>query len=225
MMLVKFQTNSRGRQMPLTITDASMTSDLTTHTAKPWPWNGEPAWSVTWLPGRVLTHNQAITAMTIAETVAAHADNLADRGPWQLHVDGWAAELGITGPIAIAEAIKPFCLRNHLGEVCPSWCDQDHDELLVPGSAESGYMDAHLSKFIWESSVHAKSVRVRIVQLQGWDTPKIGIEDEYHAAHLDLSAKEARALAIILGERPDGLAADILAAVQVLADVSVRAQK
>lgn len=198
--------------MPLTISDTAMTSEMTTHTAKPWPWNGEPAWSVTWLPGRVLTYNQAITAMTIAETVAAHADNLADGGLWQLHVDGWAAELGIHRAEAIAAASKPFCLRNHLGQVCPSWCEQDHDQT-----------ETHYSKFIWEGSAHRRPVQVRIVQMHEWAAPKVGLENEHGTAHLDLSAEEARSLAIILGENSAGLISDILAAAQVLADVSVRA--
>jgi hypothetical protein len=48
-----------------------MSSAATPHTATAWPAPGEPTlWSVTWLPGRALTRDQAITAMTIAETVA-----------------------------------------------------------------------------------------------------------------------------------------------------------
>jgi hypothetical protein len=63
---------------------------------------------VSWLPGRTLTQNQAVTAMTIAEAVAGHADDLADNGStWWLHIDQWAAELGITGPNAVAEVAPP----------------------------------------------------------------------------------------------------------------------
>jgi hypothetical protein len=92
--------------MSTKITDAEMTSDATRHTATAWPVPGEPTgWSVTWLPGRNLTRDQAITAMTIAEAVATHVDDLADNAsPWWLHIDGWAAELGITGPEAVAHA-------------------------------------------------------------------------------------------------------------------------
>jgi hypothetical protein len=59
-------------------------------------------------PGRLLLRNQAITAMTIAEVIVTHADDLADNyhKMW-LCIDGWAAELGITGPHAVAEASLP----------------------------------------------------------------------------------------------------------------------
>jgi hypothetical protein len=88
--------------MATRITDTGMTSNQTRHTAQAAPGGG---WTVSWLPGRTLTQNQAVTAMTIAEAVAAHADDLADSASrWWLHVDGWAAELGITGPNAVAEA-------------------------------------------------------------------------------------------------------------------------
>lgn len=95
--------------MATKISDSEITSDLTRHTAKAWPVPDEPTgWSVTWLPGRNLTRNQAITAMTIAEAVVAHADDLADSGSrWWLHIDQWAAELGITGPEAVANASRP----------------------------------------------------------------------------------------------------------------------
>jgi hypothetical protein len=93
------------------ITGAAMTSNATRHTATVDPRvvdvveGGPTAWKVSWLPGRLFTRNQAITAMTIAEAVAVHADDLADNASrWWLHIDGWAAELGITGPNAVAEA-------------------------------------------------------------------------------------------------------------------------
>jgi hypothetical protein len=86
-----------------------MSSDQTRHTAAVVPGavieGGPTAWSVSWLPDRLLLRNQAITAMTIAEVVVTHADDLADsRHKMWLFVDGWAAELGITGPNAVAEA-------------------------------------------------------------------------------------------------------------------------
>lgn len=95
--------------MGTTISDTEMSSDETRHTAAVVPGavveGGPTAWSVSWLPGRLLLRNQAITAMTIAEVVAVHADELADNGNrWWLHIDGWAAELGLSGPHAVAEA-------------------------------------------------------------------------------------------------------------------------
>ena len=90
-----------------------MTSDQTRHTAAVVPGTviegGPTAWSVSWLPGRLLLRSQAITAMTIAEVAATHdflpvGDELGDVDPIWLHIDGWAAELGISGPHAVAEA-------------------------------------------------------------------------------------------------------------------------
>jgi hypothetical protein len=78
-----------------------MSSDLTRHTAQA----AAGGWAVSWLPGRTLTHSQAVTAMTIAEMVVERADILADPSArlWW-HIDGWAEELGMTGPHAVAEA-------------------------------------------------------------------------------------------------------------------------
>jgi hypothetical protein len=91
------------------ITDTEMTSDRTRHSAAAIEDSRYGSWTVTWLPGVSLSYNQAITAMTLAEVVATH-DFQVDGGqdPVWLHVDGWAAELGITGPQAVAEAsIRP----------------------------------------------------------------------------------------------------------------------
>jgi hypothetical protein len=90
--------------MSTTITSTQMTSDATRHTATAWPVPGEPTlWSVTWLPGRALTRDQAITAMTIAEVVAV-TDLTDNRHRMWLFIDGWAEELGISGPHAVAES-------------------------------------------------------------------------------------------------------------------------
>jgi hypothetical protein len=107
------------------ISDGEMSSDQTRHTARA----AGGGWTVTWLPGRVLTRDQAITAMTIAEVAAAH-DWAIDGGadPIWLHVDSWAAELGISGPHAVAEASRSpedhapaaFFPPEHYG--CPPWC-------------------------------------------------------------------------------------------------------
>jgi hypothetical protein len=94
--------------MATKISDTEITSDRTRHTAAAWPVPGELTfWTVTWLLGRALTQSQALTAMMIADTIGGH-DMLAD----PLHaghrlwarLDAWAAELGITGPCAVAEA-------------------------------------------------------------------------------------------------------------------------
>jgi hypothetical protein len=88
--------------MATKISDTEMTSDLTRHSARA---AGGGGWTVSWLPGRTLTQSQAVTAMMIAEAVIVHTDDLADNSSrWWLHLDGLAAELGTTGPNAVAKA-------------------------------------------------------------------------------------------------------------------------
>ena len=83
--------------MNIRINDEAMTSDTTPHRART---DGD-GWAVTWLPGRVLTRNQATTAMVLAETVAGGiGDHTGKR--W-LFIEGWADELGITGADAVAK--------------------------------------------------------------------------------------------------------------------------
>jgi hypothetical protein len=95
----------------LTITGKLIRSTDTPHTATAWPVPDEPTlWTVTWLPGRNLTRNQAITAMTIAEEagqVPADCDpEVYDDGFWS-RADAWAAELGLSGPDAVVRASEP----------------------------------------------------------------------------------------------------------------------
>jgi hypothetical protein len=90
--------------MALKITDTEMTSDITRQAARfseNAAADGGGAWLVPWVPARLLTQNQAVTAMTIAEAVIAHTGDDDEFADWRKHVDGWAAELGITGPWAI----------------------------------------------------------------------------------------------------------------------------
>ena len=87
--------------MNITITGETMTSDITPHSAR-----GEGGgWIPTWLPGRALTRNQAITAMVLAEAVAEGSDHTGKRWPF---IEGWADELGITGTDAVTKI-------NHYG--------------------------------------------------------------------------------------------------------------
>ncbi|MGH3876045.1 MAG: hypothetical protein ACRDSK_03310 [Actinophytocola sp.] len=57
-------------------------------------------WRVSWLPGRTVSRNQATTALVLAEFVTAGATRPAHRH-WP-HVQGWAAELDLTGAEAVA---------------------------------------------------------------------------------------------------------------------------
>ena len=83
--------------MNIRITDEAMISDTTLHSARA---EGD-GWTVTWLPGRVLTRNQVITAMVLAETVACGIDDHADKR--RLFIESWANELGLTDADAIGK--------------------------------------------------------------------------------------------------------------------------
>jgi hypothetical protein len=84
--------------MTLTILDENISSDTTRHTARLAPGH-EHTWQVSWLPGRLMDRNSAITAMVLAEVVAADDVN-AEHRLWP-HIEGWSAELGLTAPDAL----------------------------------------------------------------------------------------------------------------------------
>ncbi len=89
--------------MTLTINDTTMTSDQTAHTARQSP-SGH-GWEVSWLPGQTLDRNSAITAMILADTTA-EPDVKEGHRLWP-HIQGWAGELGLTAPDAIAKTSQP----------------------------------------------------------------------------------------------------------------------
>jgi hypothetical protein len=86
----------------LTITPDLITGEHTPHTAQPVP--ASHTWRVTWLPGRQLDRNAAITAMVLA-AIAARDPHPGDR-IWPF-IQSWAAELDLTAPGAIALAAQP----------------------------------------------------------------------------------------------------------------------
>ena len=96
--------------MALTITGKRIRSADTPHTAELVGLADTDAWRVTWLPGRVLTRIQAITAMELADAVGqmpADCDpEVYDDGFWS-RADSLAAELGLTGPAAVVRASEP----------------------------------------------------------------------------------------------------------------------
>ncbi len=65
--------------MSLSIQDEIISSDNTRHTARLAP--GERAWQVSWLPGRLMDRNSAITAMVLAD-VAGTDDVHAGHRLW-----------------------------------------------------------------------------------------------------------------------------------------------
>ncbi len=88
--------------MTLSIKDTTMTSDHSAHSARQAP---DRRWQVSWLPGQTLDRNTAITAMILADVVSK-TDLHKGHRLWP-HIQGWAAELGLTGPEAVAAASQP----------------------------------------------------------------------------------------------------------------------
>ena len=110
--------------MTLTINDTTMTSDQTAHTARQAPGH-QHGWEVSWLPGQILDRNTAITAMILADT-AAEQDLHEGHRLWP-HIQGWAAELGLTGPDAISRTSQPLASPRH-----------QHDRESEPPDPEAG---------------------------------------------------------------------------------------
>ena len=88
--------------MALTILDDIISSDLTGHTARLVP-DDRRMWEVSWLPGRRLSRNSAITAMVLAD-ITGPGDMHTGHRLWA-HVEGWAAELGMTAPDVLARTV------------------------------------------------------------------------------------------------------------------------
>jgi hypothetical protein len=95
--------------MTVTLNDTTMTSDQTTHTARLAP-AASTLWEVSWLPGRPLDRNSAITAMTLADFIGEH--NLNERHQLWHFIQGWAAELRLAGSDAINGASQPASPRH-----------------------------------------------------------------------------------------------------------------
>lgn len=99
--------------MTIEVATSKMVSEETPHAAR---CAGEGQWVVSWLPGRSLTFEQAITAMTIATTLANRPDlDLSCPGPgpvddpdWAM-VRRWALQLGLSG----REAAGMVLQENH----------------------------------------------------------------------------------------------------------------
>jgi hypothetical protein len=88
------------------ITDTEMTCESGRHHANPVR-VGDPygPWEVSWLPGRELTRNQAITAMVLTDYVehsVEHSPAELEGRRWAF-VEGWAAELRLTGQDAVGK--------------------------------------------------------------------------------------------------------------------------
>lgn len=212
--------SARGRNnTSINIYDTEITSNTTTHTATARPLPGQPAtWTVTWLLGRVLTRNEAITAMTIAETTATPADPRNAAEDRRLNLESWAAELGLSADeVTEMSSEPPAGMRpqahraaapapertNVLGNPCPDWCTTNH-------VTQDHTINLHISDPI--ASKTLERARVRFTQ-DG--------SDRYRRAHpqvsvvkgtavLQLSHAQSEGLADLLRELADGCTPDVL---------------
>jgi hypothetical protein len=89
--------------MTLTILDDVISSDRTAHSARVLP-GPTRLWEVSWLSGRSLDRNAAITAMVLAD-VTGSGDMHPGHRLW-IHVEGWAAELGLTAPDVLTRTTR-----------------------------------------------------------------------------------------------------------------------
>ena len=109
--------------MTVTILDDHMSSDRTTHTAR-LAAGDRHSWEVSWLPGRRLNRNSAITAMMLAD-VTGPGDIDAGHRLWP-QVSGWAAELTLTTPEALTQMANP-----------PGWANVGQSDAIAdPEAAE-----------------------------------------------------------------------------------------
>jgi hypothetical protein len=108
--------------MTVTILDDTMSSDRTPHTARRAAAD-QRSWEVSWLPGRPLDRNSAITAMALADLAASDDVHAGHR--LFPNVESWAAELTLTAPQALTHIASP-----------PSWTEAEaHAE---PADPEAG---------------------------------------------------------------------------------------
>jgi hypothetical protein len=80
------------------LTPTGIVSDATVHAARLSDEGWGEGWEVTWLPGHVLSRNQAFTAVAIAELAAATPQHARDDPAatfWTL-LNDWAIEVCLT---------------------------------------------------------------------------------------------------------------------------------
>ena len=93
--------------MTLTINDTTTLSDQSAHTALQAP-ASQHLWEISWLPGRVLDRNSAITAMVLTDQAGEH--DLNERDLLWPFIENRGAELGLTGSDAVDRVSRPGAL-------------------------------------------------------------------------------------------------------------------
>lgn len=90
--------------MAIRPTSKVMISDRTGHTARRVDPDEATGWELSWLPGRRVSRNQAMTGMVLAEFLASGVHPGQPRR-WA-HVTSWAGELGLTGEDAANRIVQ-----------------------------------------------------------------------------------------------------------------------
>lgn len=99
--------------MGVEISGQGMRSTTSGHTAKRLTSGG---WVLSWLPGRVLTRNQAVSGLLLADTAGDGLEPGDSRWP---ALDSWARELDLSGPEAVVRVSTSDEVRQRIahGEV------------------------------------------------------------------------------------------------------------
>jgi hypothetical protein len=78
---------------------------------------------VSWLPGRALDRNSAITAMILADHVGER--DLNERHRLWPFIENWAGELGLSGADAVTRASQPHPAAA--AQPVPPWRQPDRE--------------------------------------------------------------------------------------------------
>ena len=130
--------------MALRISGDSITSDRSAHTAR-LASGARHLWEVSWLPGRHLDRNKAITAMTVADTTVDGKAFLV-REQWQ-HVQDWATELSLSSDqVAFRVAEPPQWARHpdkthELPAPNPPGVEEPGPSQTDPGWRDNGFFE------------------------------------------------------------------------------------
>jgi hypothetical protein len=86
---------------------------------------------------------------------------------------------------------------NRDGHPCPTWCTQDHDELVIPSKPEHGYVTGHYSDPLTGDA----RIPVKVSQSPFADAKaRVIAESAYAGTCLSLTSAQAEGLAKLLGQ-------------------------
>lgn len=86
---------------------------------------------------------------------------------------------------------------NKRGQPCPAWCVQDHDEPLIPGKPEHGYVDGHYSDPLTGDA--RTPVKVDLSPVEGAEAGVL-VQNAYAGTCLNLTSAQAEGLAKLLND-------------------------